>query len=410
MLLDDLPQHLVDIAMSDGNFIEIYKNYTRKMVEMSEFYGMSIQELSEITNMTDEEAQALQDNLQAEQDRQLDEIRKMNQSVVDKINSKLAAQISAYGDDLPNVIRNLNDSLALQGRNDYIAMSATDLFNFLKATVPDVTLNTPDPGPPFVYDPTKVIDTKPSKNYATESLSAARKIEIKVRAELLGATITDSDRRRIIFEVENPGREYVDENTRQNEIDNAQRLGISINAWRRLEERRKAQEQEKVDAIVAQRMGISVEDLIRIRTVNTAPDQDYRDKMNSQKLPITKPDEPRSYTDSEIEDLFSEDVKMYSYYMSREDAIKKTREMQYQKELMEIRDRPGSGYGNNIYEVPDDPLELQREQGIVDARNAADQAAADRAAADKAAADAAAAESNAPQNAQAPATPAPNIA
>jgi hypothetical protein len=245
-------------------------------------------------NMTDEEAQALQDNLQAEQDRQLNEVRQMNQQIVDKMNAKLAAQISAYGDDLPNVIRNLNDSLALQGRREYVEMSATALFNFLKATVPDVTLDVPDPGPPFVYDPTKIIDTKPTKNYATESLSAVQKMEMKVRAERFGPNITDADRRRIQFEVQNPNREYVDENTRQNEIDNAQRLCISINAWRRLEDRRKEQEQKEVDAIVAQRMGISVEDLIRIRTVKTAPDQDIRNN---------KPDEPRSYTDDEIEHM-----------------------------------------------------------------------------------------------------------
>jgi hypothetical protein len=138
-------------------------------------------------------------------------------------------------------------------------------------------------------------------------------------------------------------------------------------------------------------MGISVEDLIRIRTVNTAPNQDIRS--------IT-PKEPRSYTDSEIEQLFGDDVDIYANYMSRADAIQKAREMRYQKELAEIRDRPGSV---NIYETPDDPLELAREQEIVDARNAADQAAQD-------AADSAADANNAPQDAQAPATPAPNIA
>jgi hypothetical protein len=71
MLLDDLPQQLVDLAMGDGNFFEIYKNYTRKMVEMSEFYGISIQDLAAKNNMTDEEVQALTDNLKAEQDKQL---------------------------------------------------------------------------------------------------------------------------------------------------------------------------------------------------------------------------------------------------------------------------------------------------------------------------------------------------
>jgi hypothetical protein len=258
-------------------------------------------------------------------------------------------------------------------------MSATALFNFLKATVPDVTLDVPDPGPPFVYDPTKIIDTKPTRNYATESLSAVQKMEMKVRAERFGPNITDADRRRIQFEVQNPNREYVDEYTRQNEIDNAQRLGISINAWRRLEDRRKAQEQNEINVIVAQRMGISVEDLIRIRTVNTAPDQDIRNNITPAG-PIN-PEEPRSYTDDEIENLFGDKVDVYAYYMSRPDAIKKAREMQYQKELMEIRDRPGSGYGNSIYEEPDDPIELARENQIVDDRNAADQAAADAAAA-----------------------------
>jgi hypothetical protein len=381
MLLDDLPPHLVDIAMSDGNFIEIYKNYTRKMVEMSEFYGMSIQELAERTNMTDEEAQAFQDNLQAEQDRQLDEVRKMNQDIVDKMNSKLAAQISAYGDDLPNVIRNLNDSLALQGRSEYIEMSASALFNFLKATVPDVTLDIPDPGPPFVYDPTKIIDTKPSKNYSTESLSNIQKIEMKVRAERIGPNITDTDRRRIQFEVENPGREYVDENTRQNEIDNAQRLGISINAWRRLEERRKAQEQKEIDIIVAQRMGISVENLSQIRTNNAATKS-----LSYEQLKVMYPEEyelySRSYAnagDYNIDTLSPEEQAMIIEGLLRE--------------VHSIRTEEGTAPSlPSIYETPDDPLELERENKIVDDRNAADQAAADKAAADQAAADKAAAD------------------
>jgi hypothetical protein len=118
-------------------------------------------------------------------------------------------------------------------------------------------------------------------------------------------------------------------------------------------------------------MGISVENLIRIRTVNTAPDQDIRNN---------KPDEPRSYTDDEIEKLFPDEVDNYANYMSRADAIKKQREMQYNYELSEIRGRPGSGTGyRDIYEKPDDPLELARENQIVDDRNAADQAAQDAA-------------------------------
>jgi hypothetical protein len=279
-------------------------------------------------------------------------------------------------------------------------MSATDLYNFLKTTAPDVTLNIPDPGPPFVYDPSKIIDTKPSTNYATESLSNVQKIEMKIRAERIGADITDADRRRIQYEVKNPNREYVDENTIQNEIDNAQRLGISINAWRRLDDRRKAQEQREIDILVAERMKISLEDLIRIRTVNTAPDQDIRNQdIRNQKNDQTyKPDEPKNYSDAEIEDLFGDRVDMFSYYMSRENAIKQVREEQYQKELMDIRDAPG--HIQTIYEVPDDPLELQRENDIVDARNAADKAAADKAAADKAAADKAAGENSGTQDTQ----------
>jgi len=392
MLLDDLPPHLVEIAMSDGNFIEIYKNYTRKMVEMSEFYGMSIQELAERTNMTDEEAQALQDNLQAEQDRQLDEIRQMNQQIVDKMNAKLAAQISAYGDDLPNVIRNLNDSLALQGRSEYVEMSAAALFNFLKATVPDVTLDVPDPGPPFVYDPTKIIDTKPSKNYATESLSNVQKTEMKVRAERLGPNITDADRRRIQYEVQNPGREYVDENTRQNEIDNAQRLGISINAWRRLEERRKAQEQAEVDAIVAQRMGITVENLSQIRTTNATP----TGIVSYEQLKVMYPDKYQQYIN-----MYINGNKYTNTPTSPEDQAIVIEGLLREEHATRTKEGTAPPLPGNIYVTPDDPIELARENQVVDDRNAADQAAQDAADAQDATADA--------QDATAPATPAPNI-
>jgi hypothetical protein len=202
MLIDDLPDSLVGVALQDPDFLPLYRNYTRKMVELADHYNMTVQELLAQQEMTQEQIDHLNDNLRAEFQAEVDKVKAANQVIVDKYNADLAAQISAYGDNLPDIIRNISDQLRLSGSGRILlGNTANDLYAFLKMEAPEVTFTIPEPVPelPFEFDPSKLIDTKPISTYELNPLLRQyQDAEIAARIDYLekngGATAEDRAR------------------------------------------------------------------------------------------------------------------------------------------------------------------------------------------------------------------------
>jgi hypothetical protein len=239
MLIDDLPDSLVGVALQDPDFLPLYRNYTRKMVELADHYNMSVQELLAQQEMTQEQIDHLNDNLRAEFQAEIDKVKASNQVIVDKYNEDLAAQISAYGANLPDIIRNISDQLRLSGSGRVLlGNTANDLYAFLKMEAPEVTFTIPEPVPelPFEFDPSKLIDTKPISTYELNPLLRQyQDAEIAARIDYLekNGGATPEDRARIANAVRtgDSSKMYSEEEDKR-DILKAKTFGMTLEKYR----------------------------------------------------------------------------------------------------------------------------------------------------------------------------------
>jgi len=239
MLIDDLPDSLVGVALQDPDFLPLYRNYTRKMVELSDHYNMSVQELLAQQDMTQEQIDHLNDNLRAEFQAEVDKVKAANQVIVDKYNADLAAQISAYGANLPDIIRNISDQLRLSGSGRVLlGNTANDLYAFLKMEAPEVTFTIPEPVPelPFEFDPSKLIDTKPISTYELNPLLRQyQDAEIAARIDYLekNGGATPEDRARITNAVRSgDSSKMYSEKEDERDILKAKTFGMTLEKYR----------------------------------------------------------------------------------------------------------------------------------------------------------------------------------
>ena len=365
LTLDQLPQRLVNIAMGDGKFGEIYTNYTRKMAEMSEFYGMSIQELVRQGSLTEEQITELHANLKAEQEAEVAKINAENQVLVDKYNAELATQISSYGSDLPDIIANINLNLMLSGRSAYVGMSEKELYDFLKMNVPEVTFEVTDPGIEFIYDPNKEITITPTGEYVSYQQKKIDQfildeLEIRLslmddpqevdRERILNALKSDKPYDEALFPPENDAfdrhrAEHLGipfEELRQEQLDyyNVDEAEVE----RRMNEKYKPEERESIARIIeAKRVKPDVPVPVR------------------QEKPV-----PKEYTDEEIEANYSSDVeRRITSKVDRKGAIEEVKAYIRNNEQEEIdynwglylasQQGTGTGTGETPEPTPDTP-------------------------------------------------------
>jgi len=348
MLLDDVPQDLLYLALQDPDFLPLYRNYTRKMVELADYYGMSVPELVSKQNMTPEEMAHLNETLRADQLKQMEEIKKQNQVIVDKYNAELAAKISAYGADLPEIVRNLSEQLRLSGSGTLLlGTTETDLYNFLKMQAPEVTFTIPEPLPPFEFDPSKIIDTTPTGTFVQESL--LRKYqdeEIKIRLAVY-PDATPTDRKRITDAIRSGDRSKL-----YTEEDDKRDTKIAAQQGKTLEEYRATLE---ADIASKAEKKFTPEQLETIKRLKSGP--------------ITDPENPEpqgsvsKYSDDDILTLYSKQIKgdVDSGMLSQAAAIDKYRKLQEKKDADLERDL---GLLNPAIVIPEKPL-LTEEQELV---------------------------------------------
>ena len=256
MLLDDMPESLVGIALQDPDFLPLYRNYTRKMIELAEFYDTTVQDIVAKQTMTQEEMDHLTQNLQAEQQAELDKVRASNQALVDKYNAELAARISSYGTDLPEIIRNMSQQLLLSGSGRlFVGSTAEDLYQFLRMEAPEVTFTVTEPTNVnvFEFDPSKHIDTTPTGNVKTSKLlSNYQNAELEARLKLI-PDATDADRKRLRLAIETGNGEllYTEDDDARDTL-GAKAFGISLADYRALKEdgvRKKVDKQFKPEEL-----------------------------------------------------------------------------------------------------------------------------------------------------------------
>jgi hypothetical protein len=366
LTLDALPPNLVRIALSDGKFGQIYTDYTRKMAEMSEFYGMSIQDLAKQGSLTEEQITELHANLKAEQEAEVAKINAENQVLVDKYNAELATQISSYGSDLPDIIANINLNLMLSGRSAYVGMSEKELYDFLKMNVPEVTFEMPDPGPDFIYDPNKEITITPTGEYISNQQKKIDKYildELEIRLSLMEDP-EEVDRERILNALKSdkpydealfpPEKDAFDrhraehlgipfEELRQEQLDyyNVDEAEVE----RRLNEKYKPEERESIARM--------------IEAKKVKPDVPVPVK---QEKPV-----PKEYTDEEIENLYDNEIQQrITSKVDRKGAIEEVKAYLRNNEQEEIdynwglylSSQQATGTGETPEPTPDTPTIL----------------------------------------------------
>ena len=134
----DADQKLVSIAARNSGTLDALDHYYEVMTSLSRDTGLSIAEIARLNALPE-----------VEQKRELTKINVLREQIIlkggfkdkaeaDQYNASLLRQLSSYGDNIEDIMRNLNDFEMLEGHSYLYATNRSDLYRQLHLEAPKI--------------------------------------------------------------------------------------------------------------------------------------------------------------------------------------------------------------------------------------------------------------------------------